>query len=70
MAMLVPIRLKFHKFIEILKELWIKFWAGQRRTFPREHAVWAEAINGEYVSYSLKNIGTDQAEVLWSSCRL
>jgi len=70
MAMLLPLEMNFSKFIGILKELWIKFWAGQGRTFPREHAVWAEAINGEYVSYSLKDIGTDQAEVLWSSCRL
>ena len=70
MAMLLPFRMNFCEFIGILKDLWIKFWAGQKRTFPREHAVWAEAITGDYVSYSLKNIGTDQAEVLWSSCRL
>lgn len=70
MAMLLPIQMNLTQFVEILKDLWIKFWAGQRLAFPHEHAVWAEAITGEYVSYSLKNIGTDQAEVLWSSCHL
>lgn len=70
MAMVLPIGMNIHKFIEILKQQWNRFWTGQRMTFPREHATWAQALSGDYVNYSLKNVGAGQAEVLWCSSHI
>ena len=70
MAMLLPGALNLRKFIGILKEQWKRFWIGQALTFSNEHAVWAEAMSGNYVNYSLKNVGTEHAEVLWCSSHL
>jgi hypothetical protein len=70
MVMLLPVGMKICEFIEMLKQQWKRFWAGQVMTFSNEHAVWAEAISGDYVKYSLKNVGTAQAEVLWNSSHL
>ena len=70
MAMLLPEAMNLCRFIGILKEQWKRFWTGQTLTFSNEHAVWAEAMSGNYVNYSLKNVGTEQAEVLWCSSHL
>lgn len=70
MAMVVPVSMNIRKFIEILKQQWNRFWTGQKMTFPREHSTWAQALSGNYVNYSLKNVGTGQAEVLWCSSHI